>query len=294
MFQRGLGKRQIGFVPFARRSGRYASASPVKNRIGEFPTRTSPFRARRSMPQPLGSMSETTVAVTINALVCADWPARDPIGERGGVNLCLMSWNDPISELDALGRVTLILFADFTQDQKNDAGAVDEVLGWVKTFAHDLKGVCTCEKGSSVYHPSFTLEMKDHVNVKTEAALKAQYDLAVKKHQQFPDLFPKEPNPLDYKDTSVLEHELHHVKADFATAENFATKLDVLEKTAYSKTDCDAALVKAEKDWQDKYKILSDEQTANPHKTGWDYYFPQSDRAKEIIEILKKRLAGGP
>ena len=98
------------------RSDREIVDRQLKNLIGKFQTRSSPLRARCSMPQPLGSMSETTVAVTIHALVCADWPARDPIGERGGVNLCLMSWNDPISELDALGRVTLILFADFTQD----------------------------------------------------------------------------------------------------------------------------------------------------------------------------------
>ena len=56
---------------------------PLKNRIGEFLVRSTPLRARRSMPQPLDSMSETTVTVTISASVCADWPARDPVGELG-------------------------------------------------------------------------------------------------------------------------------------------------------------------------------------------------------------------
>ena len=102
MVQRGLGKRQIGSVPFARRSGTDVSVLPLKNRIGEFLMRSSPIRARRSMPQPLGSTSETTVAVTINASVCADWPARDPIE---GISLYESVWNNPLKYVDTDGRI---------------------------------------------------------------------------------------------------------------------------------------------------------------------------------------------
>ena len=119
MIQLGLGKRQIGSVPCVRRSGTDVSVRPLKNRIGEFLIRSSPLRARCSMPQPLGSMSETTVAVTINASVCADWPARDPIHELGfrtqnlrralsrDYNLYGFVRNDPLSKYDTLGLVTM-------------------------------------------------------------------------------------------------------------------------------------------------------------------------------------------
>ncbi len=82
MVQLGLSKRQIGSVPFARRSGADVSVRPLKNRIGENLPSFSRLRTARSMPQSLGSTSETTVAVTITASVCADWPARDPIGDH--------------------------------------------------------------------------------------------------------------------------------------------------------------------------------------------------------------------
>ena len=127
MIQLGLGKRQIGSVPFVRRSGTDVSVRPLKNRIGEFLIRSSPLRARCSMPQPLGSMSETTVAVTINASVCADWPARDPIGERGGINIYSFVRNKTLRFVDAIG---LVLF-DVDFDETDDV-----IAAMLATVAH--------------------------------------------------------------------------------------------------------------------------------------------------------------
>ena len=85
------------------RSDREIVDRQLKNLIGKFQTRSSPLRARCSMPQPLGSTSETTVTVTISASVCADWPARDPIWERGELGLYVWVHNSGMNGTDALG-----------------------------------------------------------------------------------------------------------------------------------------------------------------------------------------------
>ena len=37
--------------------------------------------------------------------VTGRWPSRDPIGEKGGVNLYVMVYNDSISQFDLLGMI---------------------------------------------------------------------------------------------------------------------------------------------------------------------------------------------
>jgi hypothetical protein len=55
---------------------------PLKNRVGGS-RRSSPLRAGRFTPQPLETVSETTVTVTITVSGLSFWLSRDPIGEAG-------------------------------------------------------------------------------------------------------------------------------------------------------------------------------------------------------------------
>ena len=87
----------------AYRSGTDVSVRPLKNRIGENLPSFSRLRTARYGPQPLGSTSETTVTVTINASVCADWPARDPMEEWSGLNLYGFVYNTPPNAVDSIG-----------------------------------------------------------------------------------------------------------------------------------------------------------------------------------------------
>ena len=87
----------------SRRSDREIVDRQLKNLIGKFQTRSSPLRARCSMPQPLGSTSETTVTVTISASVCADWPARDPAGEKRSLSRYRFVNNAPFEWFDSDG-----------------------------------------------------------------------------------------------------------------------------------------------------------------------------------------------
>ena len=75
---------------------------PLKNRVGGF-RRSSPLRAGRSMPQPLETVSETTVTVTITVSGMSFWLSRDPIGERGGLHLYAVCANDIINFFDPFG-----------------------------------------------------------------------------------------------------------------------------------------------------------------------------------------------
>ena len=70
MVQRELCKRQIYSGRFARLSGTVGTVRSLKYHVAKH-RRSSSQIAGRAVSKSLGSMSETTVAVTINASVCA-------------------------------------------------------------------------------------------------------------------------------------------------------------------------------------------------------------------------------
>ena len=87
---------------------------PLKNRVGGL-RRSPALRARRSAPQPLephrenGSTPTTTASgVRYYGYRYYDpemgrWLSRDPIGERGGVNLYHFVRNSPVEHVDMVG-----------------------------------------------------------------------------------------------------------------------------------------------------------------------------------------------
>jgi hypothetical protein len=80
-----------------------AKADPrSKNRVMES-RRSAATRARLPASEPVETVSETSVTVTITAsgLVC--WISRDPIGEIGGLNLYGFCGNRPGDRVDVLG-----------------------------------------------------------------------------------------------------------------------------------------------------------------------------------------------
>lgn len=52
--------------------------------------------------------------------VTGRWPSRDPIGERGGINLCSFVRNDGVNELDILGLCSIIVRGDHGFDNGRD------------------------------------------------------------------------------------------------------------------------------------------------------------------------------
>jgi hypothetical protein len=201
--------------------------------------------------------------------------------------------NDAIAGLDAFGEATLSLFADLWRDEEHDAMFRLETLGKVDPFFRELEGACHCPDGVGRYSPSFTVYMWLHVIVKTDSALKHSYEVVLKRHQDNPKYFPEIPDPDRYVPGNVLEHELGHVRADFATAESFAATLDAVERTTYSEVDCQNAVDTARRNWADRLKALDAEQVPTPHPVGWDWYVPKSDQANKIIDHLKEWFEGG-
>ena len=75
---------------------------PSKNRVGGSP-RTSAFRAPKNRSQLPESHRVLRPAATTTASGRPVWPNRDPIGERGGLNLTAFVSNRPVLEVDYLG-----------------------------------------------------------------------------------------------------------------------------------------------------------------------------------------------
>lgn len=90
-------------------SGRSRQAKtdlPLKNRVGGF-RRSSPLRAGRFTPQPIETVSETSVTVTITVSGMSFWLSRDPIEEKGGLHLLMFVRNNSINFHDTLGLYTI-------------------------------------------------------------------------------------------------------------------------------------------------------------------------------------------
>lgn len=91
---------------------------PPKNRVGGFSTST-PDRARRSAPQTLEPHRENAPTPTTTASgvrfygfrfyspEMGRWLNRDPIGERGGINLHRFVNNTPLNSYDPIGESSI-------------------------------------------------------------------------------------------------------------------------------------------------------------------------------------------
>lgn len=184
--------------------------------------------------------------------------------------------------------MTLSLFADVWQDTEHDA-VLDRIIpppfGLTDPFIHDLEGLCVCSETTGIYIVSFTLDMWLHVLIRTEAGLARILARDQRNHQNLPDIFPLEPDPANYQTSSVLTHEIKHVKADFATAESFAAGLGRYEAMRYTRSECEARVVEQQNAWNTRYQALLTEQSS--HSTGWDWYNPTSAQATRIIRTLQ-------
>ena len=74
----------------------------AKNRVWGF-FGEAPEVSRQNRPQSLQPRRENRPTTTKVASGRAYWPSRDPIGERGGINLYGMVGNDPVGNWDYLG-----------------------------------------------------------------------------------------------------------------------------------------------------------------------------------------------
>jgi len=85
------------------RHGRQAKTDPPsKNRVWDFES-TLPLCAGHLPSQPLGTVSETSATITATVSGLPLWPSRDPIGERGGLNVYGFVRNAPTLSYDRLG-----------------------------------------------------------------------------------------------------------------------------------------------------------------------------------------------
>ena len=75
---------------------------PSKNRVGGS-RRSAATRAERFAPQPVETVSETTVTVTITVSGLSFWLSRDPVGENSGLNLFAYVDNDVVDYVDTDG-----------------------------------------------------------------------------------------------------------------------------------------------------------------------------------------------
>jgi hypothetical protein len=75
---------------------------PSKNRVGGSP-RSSALRAPKTRSQLPESHRVSRPAATITASGRPVWPSRDPIGEKGGMNLYGVVRNNLVSKIDRLG-----------------------------------------------------------------------------------------------------------------------------------------------------------------------------------------------
>ena len=185
---------------------------PSKNRVGGF-RRSSPLRTGRFDPQPLETVSETAVTVTINVSGISCWLSRDPIAEEGGLNLYGFVENDPINYIDLLGLV------EYDFQPHSPVGAPwsfsDVIPGAGQTVARKHEIVCVCEQcqGASCYQIKCKFFLYHHIYIH-------------RRHQ-----FVKE---------DVYGHEQRHVQSLLAEAAVIGSKLEEYEKRpCRSKTVCE-------------------------------------------------------
>jgi len=90
------------------------------------------------------------------------WPSRDPIGEKGGINLYGMTFNDPVNEFDSLGALTFrIEKTDYRWDLgvvptsaiPTDSPSMDpETVRGLTTMEWTIKSKCKCAKDDGKFY----------------------------------------------------------------------------------------------------------------------------------------------
>lgn len=124
---------------------------PLKNCVRNFLT-TSQNRIRFSAPEPLETVSETTVTLTIIVSGISCFLSRDPIGELGGLNLYGFVGNTPPNAVDSYGEEVVCKESSRVIIDTETVWEKTELLeGWVydsHTYAGDPYfdiGTCTCQ-----------------------------------------------------------------------------------------------------------------------------------------------------
>jgi hypothetical protein len=150
--KRRLRLEKMAYNLTARASGK--SVMRPKNRVWGFSRNdlNLPLESRRRCPEPRRKSRPTPTFFTPGI---PQWPSRDPIEERGGVNLYGFVGNDGIGLVDFLGMLTTIEFASQVKPGSYVPGKKAEVfpggpdksnphgsLGTVR-FRYDVKAVCT-------------------------------------------------------------------------------------------------------------------------------------------------------
>ena len=89
-------------LPAVADSTPYMADVPSKNRVWNF-LETSDFSAWTFASQPVESHQATWDTSTKTVSGMSNWPNRDPIGEKGGINIYIGFLNNPITVVDRNG-----------------------------------------------------------------------------------------------------------------------------------------------------------------------------------------------
>jgi len=137
---------------------------PSENRVWVSESQT-PNPARHFESQVPETTSETTVTLTIIVSGLPFWLSRDPIGERGGLNVYRVQANNPANRVDPLGLGPIPSWTGSLEmgDHslgfllRNDVGVSDDLMTHETVLQYSWKGEC-CEAqwGVQVSHQMFT------------------------------------------------------------------------------------------------------------------------------------------
>lgn len=108
-----------------------------KTRVGGCAAGLSGRPSGHRRRKPITAMASRACAYK-TVLGRAKWLSRDPVEERGGLNLYATCGNNPLGEIDVLGRMGVIIFSEFdvpaSQFPPGDGGdTIPKFSGWGQT-----------------------------------------------------------------------------------------------------------------------------------------------------------------
>jgi hypothetical protein len=139
-----------------------------KNRVWGFSPkrRFYPLGSRRQLPEPRRKSRPTPTIFTPGI---PQWPSRDPIGERGGVNLYGFVGNDGVDSVDVLGHAPTIVLDDISP--KLPIGSTCTLSSWVGFFT-EYRGLSNKEMWDRLVKKPFDPEAHKELRIWREYANK--------------------------------------------------------------------------------------------------------------------------
>jgi len=164
-----------------------------KNRVWDFfPLSNATHPEKRRQPAQPRRKIDPTPAKPVSGIPY--WPSRDPIGERGGVNLYGFVGNDGVDRLDILGKSG---YFEVKKTFVNGNGPVNfgalghvEAWGFEVTFTADPSETCTDDN----------IKLIQVVSYSGQQSSKAFVDVPGSKINKDPKYVGGDPGPRNYED----------------------------------------------------------------------------------------------